>query len=128
MNITLIFVTERTKEIGLRMAVGARRSDILRQFLSEGIPIALIAGILGMLLGTTSTYLVRAFFHWPIVVSPPAVLLAFVSSSAVGDFFGFYPSLRASRLDPIAASRNEESEHLPVKPSFAPDLSLPFRS
>jgi len=107
MNIMLVSVTERTREIGLRMAVGARRSDILGQFLSEGILLALVAGFLGILLGAASTWLVRAFFHWPIFVSPAAVLLAFGSSSAVGVFFGFYPSLRASRLDPIAALRNE---------------------
>jgi len=107
MNIMLVSVTERTREIGLRMAVGARRSDILRQFLSEGVLMALVAGVLGMLLGAASTSLVRAVFHWPIFVSPAAVLLAFGSSSAVGIFFGFYPSLRASRLDPIAALRNE---------------------
>ena len=107
MNIMLVSVTERTREIGLRMAVGARRSDILRQFLSEGVLMALMAGLLGMLLGAFSTVLVRVCFHWPIFVSPAAVLLAFGSSSAVGVFFGFYPSLRASRLDPIAALRNE---------------------
>ncbi|HVR87150.1 MAG TPA: ABC transporter permease [Planctomycetota bacterium] len=107
MNIMLVTVTERTREIGLRMAVGARRSDILRQFLSEGVLMAIVAGILGMLLGAAATYLVRALFHWPIFVSPAAVLLAFGSSSAVGIFFGFYPSLRASRLDPIAALRND---------------------
>jgi putative ABC transport system permease protein len=107
MNIMLVSVTERTREIGLRMAVGARRSDILRQFLAEGILMALVAGVLGMLLGAAVTYLVRACFHWPIFVSPAAVLLAFGSSSAVGIFFGFYPSFRASRLDPIAALRND---------------------
>jgi putative ABC transport system permease protein len=107
MNIMLVSVTERTREIGLRMAVGARRSDILRQFLSEGVLMALVAGTLGMLLGAASTALMKAFFHWPIVISPAAVLLAFGSSSAVGVFFSFYPSLRASRLDPIAALRNE---------------------
>ncbi|HLY08995.1 MAG TPA: ABC transporter permease [Planctomycetota bacterium] len=107
MNIMLVSVTERTREIGLRMAVGARRSDILRQFLCEGILMALLAGVVGMLLGGAATYTVRALFHWPIFVSPAAVLLAFGSSSAVGIFFGFYPSLRASRLDPIAALRNE---------------------
>ncbi|MBV8880864.1 MAG: ABC transporter permease [Planctomycetaceae bacterium] len=107
MNIMLVSVTERTREIGLRMAVGARRTDILRQFLSEGVLIALIGGLLGMTLGGASTQLVRVLFHWPIFVSPEAVLLAFGSSSLVGVFFGFYPSFRASRLDPIAALRNE---------------------
>jgi putative ABC transport system permease protein len=107
MNIMLVSVTERTREIGLRMAVGARRSDILRQFLCEGILMALLAGLLGMLLGAAATGVVRTAFHWPIFVSPAAVLLAFGSSSTVGVFFGFYPSLRASRLDPIAALRNE---------------------
>ena len=107
MNIMLVTVTERTREIGLRMAVGARRLDILKQFMSEGVLMALVAGIFGMLLGAGATYLVRALFHWPISVSPAAVLLALGSSSTVGIFFSFYPSLRASRLDPIAALRND---------------------
>jgi putative ABC transport system permease protein len=107
MNIMLVSVTERTREIGLRMAVGARRGDILRQFLCEGILMALLAGAIGMLVGGGATVAVRTLFHWPIVVSPGAVLLSIGSSSAVGVFFSFYPSLRASRLDPIAALRNE---------------------
>jgi putative ABC transport system permease protein len=107
MNIMLVSVTERTREIGIRMAVGARRSDILRQFLCEGIMLSLAAGLLGILVAAVTTGIVRTFFHWPIFVSPDAVLLAVGSSSAVGIFFGFYPSLRASRLDPIAALRND---------------------
>jgi putative ABC transport system permease protein len=107
MNIMLVSVTERTREIGLRMAVGARQSDILKQFLVEGILMALLAGVIGMLLGAAATTLVRSIFHWPIFVSPAAVAVSFGSSSAVGLFFSFYPSFRASRLDPIAALRND---------------------
>jgi len=107
MNIMLVSVTERTREIGLRMAVGARRSDILLQFLAEGVLLALIAGGIGVLLGAGLSAGIGRFMHWPTHVSGVGVLSAFLSSSAVGIFFGFYPSLRASRLDPIAALRSE---------------------
>jgi putative ABC transport system permease protein len=107
MNIMLVSVTERTREIGLRMAVGARRSDILLQFLAEGVLLALIAGGIGILLGAGASAGFSRFMRWPTHVSGVGVLWAVVSSSAVGIFFGFYPSLRASRLDPIAALRSE---------------------
>jgi len=107
MNIMLVSVTERTREIGIRMAVGARRSDILLQFLSESILLALIAGGIGILLGAGASAGIGHFMRWPTHVSGVGVLLAFLSSNAVGIFFGFYPSLRASRLDPIAALRSE---------------------
>ena len=107
MNIMLVSVAERTREIGLRMAVGARRQDILTQFLSEAILLSLVAGGIGILLGATVTLGVGRALHWPVYLSPSAILLSFLSSSAVGIFFGFYPSFRASRLDPIAALRSE---------------------
>src|SRR5204863_4645564 len=100
MNIMLVSVAERTREIGLRMAVGARRQDILTQFLSEAVLLALVAGGIGILLGATVTLGVGRALHWPVYLSPSAILLSFLSSSAVGIFFGFYPSFRASRLDP----------------------------
>jgi putative ABC transport system permease protein len=107
MNIMLVTVAERTREIGLRMAVGARPRDILTQFLGEALLLALVAGGLGIALGAAVTLGIGRIFHWPVHLSADAVLLSFVSSSAVGVFFGFYPSLRASRLDPIAALRSE---------------------
>jgi putative ABC transport system permease protein len=107
MNIMLVTVAERTREIGLRMAVGARRRDILTQFLSEALVMALVAGGLGILLGAGVTFGLNRILHWPVYLSPAAILVSFASSSAVGIFFGFYPSVRASRLDPIAALRSE---------------------
>jgi len=107
MNIMLVSVTERTREIGLRMAVGARQGDILLQFLSEGLLLSLVAGGLGILLGIGASAALARALHWPTHVTMSAVLAAFLSSSAVGLFFGFYPSYRASRLDPIAALRSE---------------------
>jgi len=107
MNIMLVTVAERTREIGLRMAVGARPRDILTQFLGEALLLALVAGGLGILLGVGVTYGIGRVLHWPVHLSANAVLISFLSSSAVGIFFGFYPSFRASRLDPIAALRSE---------------------
>jgi putative ABC transport system permease protein len=107
MNIMLVTVAERTREIGLRMAVGARPRDILSQFLGEALLLALVAGGLGILLGAGVTFGIGNILHWPVHLSADAVMLSFLSSSAVGVFFGFYPSLRASRLDPIAALRSE---------------------
>lgn len=107
MNIMLVSVTERTREIGLRMAVGARSADILSQFLCEAILMALLAGGIGILLGAAATYWIGQALHWPVYLSPASIAISFLSSSAVGIFFGFYPSLRASRLDPITALRSE---------------------
>ena len=107
MNIMLVTVAERTREIGLRMAVGARPRDILSQFLGEALLLALVAGGLGILLGAGVTFGIGSILHWPVHLSADAVLLSFLSSSAVGVFFGLYPSLRASRLDPIAALRSD---------------------
>ncbi len=107
MNIMLVSVTERTREIGLRMAVGARGGDILRQFLSEAIVLCLLGGFLGFVLGRGGSMLVQQILRWPVEQSMTAVVAAFGVSAAVGVVFGFYPAFKASRLDPIEALRYE---------------------
>jgi ABC-type antimicrobial peptide transport system permease subunit len=107
MNIMLVSVTERTREIGLRMAVGARARDILRQFLIEAVVLCLVGGALGILLGLGGSYLVWVFLKWPVETSPLAIAAAVLVSAAVGISFGFYPAWKASRLDPIEALRYE---------------------
>jgi ABC-type antimicrobial peptide transport system permease subunit len=107
MNIMLVSVTERTREIGLRMAVGARSYHILRQFLVEAVVLCLVGGALGILLGRGASMLVRWKLHWPTQVSLPAIVAAVVVSVGVGVVFGFYPAWKASRLDPIEALRYE---------------------
>jgi putative ABC transport system permease protein len=112
MNIMLVSVTERTREIGIRMALGARPRDILWQFLVEAVVLSSIGGCLGIVAGLSASYGVNAIINvllptakWPFVVSIPATVVAIVFSAAVGIFFGFYPARRASRLDPIEALR-----------------------
>ncbi len=107
MNITLLSVTERTKEIGLRMAVGARGRDVTRQFLTEAVAISLAGGALGVILGLLASYFIATTLRWATVVSPGAVFLAFGVSAAVGVLFGWYPARRAAELDPIDALRHE---------------------
>jgi len=107
MNIMLVSVTERTREIGLRMAVGARSRDILRQFLVEAIVLCLAGGALGILLGHGGSQLVQILFNWPVATSPAAIAAAVLVSASVGIVFGFYPAWKASRLDPIEALRYE---------------------
>jgi putative ABC transport system permease protein len=107
MNIMLVSVTERTREIGLRMAVGARGKDILAQFLIEAVTLSLLGGALGVLLGVLATWAVGQWVGWPVVMAADAVLLAVGFSALVGVFFGYYPARRASRLLPIAALRYE---------------------
>ena len=107
MNIMLVSVTERTREIGLRMAVGAPGSAILSQFLIEAVGLSLMGGAIGIVLGFAGTYLISLFANWPTVIAPESVLLAVVFSAAVGAFFGYYPALKASRLNPIDALRFE---------------------
>ncbi len=107
MNIMLVSVTERTREIGLRMSVGARARDILRQFLVEAIVLCLIGGVLGILLGHGGALLVKYFKHWPVETSLTAIIAAVLVSMSVGLIFGFYPAWKASRLDPIEALRYE---------------------
>jgi len=107
MNIMLVSVTERTREIGLRMAVGARARDILRQFLTESVVLCLVGGALGILLGHGGSLLVRAMLRWPVETTPAAIVAAVLVSAGVGIVFGFYPAWKASRLDPIEALRYE---------------------
>ena len=107
MNIMLVSVTERTREIGLRMAVGARSRDILKQFLIEAVVICLLGGIIGIVAGHGTAELIENQLHWPIESSPGAVLAAFVVSATIGIIFGFYPAWKASKLDPIEALRYE---------------------
>ena len=107
MNIMLVSVTERTREIGLRMAVGARGGDILVQFLVEAVTLSLLGGVLGIALGLGGSYAIAYFAQWRTLVSVQAVAVAFLFSAAVGVFFGFYPARQASRLNPIDALRYE---------------------
>jgi ABC-type antimicrobial peptide transport system permease subunit len=107
MNIMLVSVTERTREIGIRMAVGARARDILRQFLVEAIVLCALGGVIGILFGRGLSILAQAVFHWPIAISVPAIIAALAVSGTVGLIFGWYPAWKASRLDPIEALRYE---------------------
>jgi len=107
MNIMLVSVTERTREIGIRMAVGARGHDILLQFLIEAVTLSSTGGILGILLGIGGAKMLTIVKHWPTLVYTDSILIAFVFSAAVGIFFGFYPARKASKLDPIDALRYE---------------------
>ncbi len=106
MNIMLVSVTERTREIGLRLAVGARRKDILRQFLFEAAGLSIIGGAIGVAIGMAAAYGIATVAGWPLLVEPTSIVLAVVFSGVVGVFFGWYPALRASRLDPITALRH----------------------
>ncbi|HND55270.1 MAG TPA: FtsX-like permease family protein, partial [Pirellulaceae bacterium] len=103
----LVSVTERTREIGLRMAVGARQRDILRQFLVEAVILCMIGGGLGIVFGRATSLILKTVFLWPIESSLPAVIASVAVSVSVGVVFGFYPAWRASRLNPIQALRYE---------------------
>jgi putative ABC transport system permease protein len=107
MNIMLVSVTERTREIGIRMAVGARSKDIMLQFLVEAVVMAATGGIIGILLGIGSSELLKTWAQWPTLIDPAVVAIAFLFSGAVGVFFGFYPAKKAAGLDPIDALRYE---------------------
>jgi putative ABC transport system permease protein len=107
MNIMLVSVTERTREIGIRMSVGARGRDILMQFLIEAVTLSVLGGLIGIVLGVGSSRIVSAKLGWATLVSPDSILLAFVFSAAIGVFFGFYPARKAAQLDPIDALRYE---------------------
>jgi len=107
MNIMLVSVTERTREIGIRMAVGAKGRDILLQFLIESLVLSLIGGAMGIGIGIAGTFILSTFTQWPTLFSIQAVLLAFLFSGSVGVFFGFYPARKASLLNPIEALRYE---------------------
>jgi putative ABC transport system permease protein len=107
MNIMYVSVTERTKEIGLRMSLGARGIDILMQFLIEAIMISITGGLIGVILGISATKLVTYFMNWPTLITQSSVLLSFLVCFVTGVFFGYYPALKASRLNPIEALRYE---------------------
>ena len=107
MNIMLVSVTERTREIGIRMAVGARPSYIRLQFLTESVALSLTGGIAGMLIGGSAAAAFAWYFAWPTSVSMLAVTIAFSFSTAIGVFFGYYPAHKAAALDPIEALRYE---------------------
>ncbi len=107
MNIMLVSVTERTREIGIRMAVGARGRDILWQFLVEALVLSLIGGIIGIILGVGASKIISQMFRWPTLISVQALLLSFSFAGGVGIFFGFYPARKAAQMDPIEALRFE---------------------
>ena len=107
MNIMLVSVTERTREIGLRMAIGARGSDVLAQFLVEAVVLSLFGGSIGILMGFGISWGVTEFLTWPTTISTDAIVLAFGFSAVIGIFFGFYPATKAAKLDPIEALRFE---------------------
>ncbi len=107
MNIMLVSVTERTREIGIRMAIGATEQDVQRQFLIEAMVLSVMGGLVGILLGIGSSFAITNLLGWSVLVSPYSILAAVVFSMAVGVFFGFYPARKAARLDPIEALRYE---------------------
>jgi putative ABC transport system permease protein len=106
MNIMLVSVTERTREIGIRLALGARRFDLLRQFLLEAVTLTIIGGTVGVLGGLAAAYVISQVAGWPLLVEPSSVLLAVLVSGLIGIFFGWWPAMRAAGLDPINALRN----------------------
>lgn len=105
MNIMLVSVTERTREIGIRIAIGARERDILLQFLLEAVMISVLGCFVGVLIGVGGAFLVQALFDMPIIVTPSSIAMSFAVASAVGIFFGFYPARKAAKLEPIEALR-----------------------
>jgi len=107
MNIMYVSVTERTREIGLRMSIGARGQDVLMQFLIEAILISITGGIIGVILGVSSAYLISYFLNWPILIAESSIVISFVVCAITGVFFGYYPAKKASNLDPIDALRYE---------------------
>ena len=107
MNIMIVSVTERTREIGLRMSIGARGRDIMMQFLIEAVIISVTGGILGILLGAFATWMISVIAHWPVIIEGASVVLSFVVCTVIGIIFGFYPAAKASNLDPIEAIRYE---------------------
>jgi len=107
MNIMLVSVTERTREIGIRIAIGATEEDVQRQFLTESMVMSLMGGIIGVMLGLGASVVISNALKWPVLVSPLSIVVAVAFSIAVGVFFGYYPAKKASRLDPIEALRYE---------------------
>ncbi len=107
MNIMLVSVTERTREIGIRIAIGATEGDVQRQFLLEAIAISLLGGVIGIFVGVGTSFIISSTAGWPVAVSATAILIAALVSVAIGVFFGYYPAQKAARLDPIEALRYE---------------------
>jgi putative ABC transport system permease protein len=107
MNIMYVSVTERTREIGLRMAIGGKGFDILLQFLTESILLSITGGIIGILLGIAASKIIGSAMSWPVVVLPSSEILSFVVCTVIGIFFGWYPARKAASLDPIDALRYE---------------------
>jgi len=107
MNIMLVSVTERTREIGVRMAVGAKTGDVMRQFLTEAIALSLVGGTAGIVLGVAVSETITRSLGWPVMITLASILIAFAFSAAVGIFFGWYPARKAANLDPIEALRYE---------------------
>jgi putative ABC transport system permease protein len=107
MNIMLVSVTERTREIGIRMAIGATEGDVQQQFLIEAVVLSLVGGGVGIISGMATSYIITQTLEWPVLVSPMAIVAAVLFSMAVGIFFGFYPARKAARMDPIEALRYE---------------------
>lgn len=107
MNIMIVSVTERTREIGLRMSIGATGRDIMMQFLIEAVIISVTGGVLGIVTGAVATWMISLFAHWPVQIDAGSVILSFVVCTAIGIIFGFYPAAKASNLDPIEAIRYE---------------------
>jgi putative ABC transport system permease protein len=107
MNIMLVSVTERTREIGIRIAIGATEEDVQRQFLIEAFVLSVIGGAIGIAFGLGASWLISAQFNWPVLIAPSSIVVAVVFSMAIGVFFGYYPARKASQLDPIEALRYE---------------------
>ena len=107
MNIMLVSVTERTREIGLRMAVGGRHGDIMRQFLVEAVTLCLIGGFIGIALGVGAAVVVANAAQWPVLISPSVIALAMAAAAGTGVVFGYFPARRAANLNPIEALRSE---------------------
>jgi putative ABC transport system permease protein len=107
MNIMLVSVTERTREIGIRIAIGATEEDVQRQFLTESMVMSMMGGVIGVIIGVGTSMVISNALKWPVLVSPISIIVAVAFSIAVGVFFGYYPAKKASRLDPIEALRYE---------------------
>ena len=107
MNIMYVSVTERTREIGLRMAIGGKGIDILLQFLTESILLSVTGGIIGIILGIVASKIIGSVMAWPVIILPGSEILSFAVCTVIGVFFGWYPARKASSLDPIDALRYE---------------------